>query len=67
VSSLLHGVVHVVPDNPRGPWGPIRKHGVGPDVDLDLTEGKVVLHVELPTILRNLLSIASLHEGVSLI
>jgi hypothetical protein len=40
---------------------------VGPDVDLDLIEGKVVLHVELPTILRNLLSIASLHEGVSLI
>jgi hypothetical protein len=29
VSSLLHGVVHVVPDDPRGPWAPIRKHEVG--------------------------------------
>jgi hypothetical protein len=37
---------------------------VGLDVDVDLTAGQAVLHVELPTILRNLLFIASLHEGV---
>jgi hypothetical protein len=64
VSSLLHGVIHVVPDNPRGPQAPIKKHGVGPDVDVDLIAGQAVLHVEPPTVLENLLSIASLHKGV---
>jgi hypothetical protein len=34
---------------------------VGSDVDVDLTVGQAVLHVEPPTVLRNLLSIASLH------
>jgi hypothetical protein len=64
VSSLLHGINHVIPDNPSGPYAPIRKHGVGPDVNVDLTAGQAVLHVESPTVLRNLLSIANLHEGV---
>jgi hypothetical protein len=64
MSSLLHAVVHVIPDNPRGPRAPIRKHRVGLDVDIDLTAGKTVLHVESPTVLENLLSIASLHEGI---
>jgi hypothetical protein len=64
VSSLLHGVVHVIPDNPRGPQAPIRKLGVGPDFDIDLIAGQAVLHVEPPTVLGNLLSVASLHEGV---
>jgi hypothetical protein len=64
VSSLLHGIVHVVPGNPRGPRAPIKKHGVGQDVDIDLTAGQAILHVEPPTVLGNFLSVASLHEGV---
>jgi hypothetical protein len=64
VSSLLHGLIHVIPNNPHGPRAPIRKHGVGSNIDVDLTAGQIVLHVEPPTILRNLLSVASLHEGV---
>jgi hypothetical protein len=39
VSSILHGLVHVIPNNPHGPRSPIRKHGVGPDVNVDLTVG----------------------------
>jgi hypothetical protein len=31
---------------------------------MDLTVGQTMLHVEPPTVLKNLLSIASLHEGV---
>jgi hypothetical protein len=65
LSSLLHVIVHVVPDNPHGPQAPIRKHGVGLDVNMDLTVGQAVLHVEPPMVLGNLPSIASLHEGVS--
>jgi hypothetical protein len=64
MSSLLHGVVNVIPDNPCGPRDPIKKHEVGPNVDVDLTAGQAVLYVELPTVLGNLLSIASLHEGL---
>jgi hypothetical protein len=64
VSSLLHGIVHVILDNSCGPWAPIKKHEVGPDVNMDLTVGQTMLHVEPPTVLKNLLSIASLHEGV---
>jgi hypothetical protein len=64
MSSLLHGVIHVIPDNQHGSQAPIRKHGVEPDVNVDLTVGQAVLHVEPPTVLKNLLSVASLHEGV---
>jgi hypothetical protein len=64
VNRLLHGIVHVIPHNPCGPWFPIRKHWVGPNVDIDLKVGQDVLHVEPPTLLGNLLSIASLHEGI---
>jgi hypothetical protein len=32
MSSLLHSVAHVVPDDPCGPRAPIRKHSVGRDV-----------------------------------
>jgi hypothetical protein len=39
MSSLLHGVIQVVPDNRRGPRAPIKKHGVGPDVNVDLIVG----------------------------
>jgi hypothetical protein len=39
MSSLLHHVVHVIPDDKRGPWAPIRKHRVGQDVDVDLIAG----------------------------
>jgi hypothetical protein len=64
MSSLLHGVMHVIPDNPCRPWAPIRKHGVGSDVEVDHTTGQDVLRVEPPMVLKNLLSIASLHEGI---
>jgi hypothetical protein len=40
VSNLLHGVVHVVSNDPRGPRAPIRKHGVGQNIDVDLTSGQ---------------------------
>jgi hypothetical protein len=63
MSSLLHDVVHVILDNPHRPQAPIRKHGVGSDVDVDLTAGQVVLHVE-PTVLGGLLYVASLHEAI---
>jgi hypothetical protein len=64
MSSLLHGVILIIPNDPRGPWAPIRKHGVGQDDDIDLVAGQAVLHVELPMVLRNLRAIDSLHKGV---
>jgi hypothetical protein len=64
MSSLLHGIVHVVPNNPRGPQAPIRKHRVGPDIDVDITARKTILLVEPPTVLKNLDPVANLHEGV---
>jgi hypothetical protein len=64
VSSDLHGIVHVIPHDPRGPHAPISKHGVGLYVDVDFAVGWAVVHVEPPTVLGNLLTIASLHEGV---
>jgi hypothetical protein len=64
VSSLLHGVIHIVSDDPRRPRAPIRKHRVGRDVDVDLIAGQAMLFVEPPAVLGSLLAIASLHEGV---
>jgi hypothetical protein len=63
VRILLYGVVHVIPDNPHRPRAPITKHRVGWDVDVDLTAGRVVLRVEPPTVLDNLLTIANMHKA----
>jgi hypothetical protein len=63
VRILLYGVVHVIPDNPHRPRAPITKHKVGWDVDVDLTAGRVVLRVEPPTVLDNLLTIANMHKA----
>jgi hypothetical protein len=64
MTSLLHGIIHVIADDPRGPWASIRKHEVGSDIDVDLTVRQAMLLLELPMILRNLGPVASLHEGV---
>jgi hypothetical protein len=64
VSSLLHSIIHVGPDRPRGPRGAIRKHGVGWDIDVDLTALQAVLLKEPTVVLGSLVPIASLHEGV---
>jgi hypothetical protein len=37
---------------------------VGPDVNVDLTAGQVMHHVEPPMVLGDFLSIASLHKGI---
>jgi hypothetical protein len=39
VSNLLHSVVHDVLNHRCGPRAPIRKHGVGRNVNVDLTAG----------------------------
>jgi hypothetical protein len=64
VSSLLHGVVHIIPDDPRGPQALVRKHVVGWDIDIDLAALQVVLLVESPIVLKNLVPVASLHNGI---
>jgi hypothetical protein len=64
VSSLHHGLIHVIPDGPHGPRAPIRKHMMGWDIDVDLTALQVVLLKEPPIVLRNLVPIASLYKGV---
>jgi hypothetical protein len=64
VSILLHGIVYVIPDDPRGPQAPIRKHGVGRDINVDLVALQAMLLKELSVVLRNLIPIASLHEGI---
>jgi hypothetical protein len=64
VSSLLHGVVHVISNDPRGPWAPMGTHGPGQDVDVDLIVGQAMLLVEPPVIPGKLLTVASLHEGI---
>jgi hypothetical protein len=64
VSSLLHGVIHVILDDPRRPRSPIRKHGVGRDIDVDLAVLQAVLLIEPPIVLGNLILVASLHKDV---
>jgi hypothetical protein len=44
-ASFSQCVIHVILDDPCQPWAPIRKHRVGREVHMDLTEGQAVLHV----------------------
>jgi hypothetical protein len=65
MSSLLHSVVHVGPNNPRGPWAPIRKHRVGRDINIDLIALQAVLLIEPTVVLWGSVPVASLHKGIS--
>jgi hypothetical protein len=51
VSSLLHSIIHVGLDSPRGLRAPVRKHEMGWDIDVDLAALQTVLLVELTEIL----------------
>jgi hypothetical protein len=65
MSSLLHIIAHVGPNSPRGPRAPVRKHGVGWDIDVDLIALQTVLLIELTIVLWGSVPIASLHKGIS--
>jgi hypothetical protein len=56
VSRILHSLIHVGPNSPHGPRAPVRKHGMGWDIDVDLIEPTVVLWGSA--------LIASLHKGI---
>jgi hypothetical protein len=43
---------------------PIRKHRVGPNINIDLAARQALLLVEPSAVLGNLISVASLHEGI---
>jgi hypothetical protein len=64
VSSLFHSIIHVNLDSPRGSWAPIRKHGVGQDIDVDCVALQAVLLIEPTEILWGSVPIASLHKGI---
>jgi hypothetical protein len=64
VSILLHSIIHVGPNSPHGPRAPVRKHGVGRDIDVDLAALQPVLLIEPTVVLWGSVPIASLHEGI---
>jgi hypothetical protein len=65
VSNLLHSIVHVDPNSPRGPRAHVRKHREGQDIDVDLTALQTVLLIELTIVLWGSVPIASLHKGIA--
>jgi hypothetical protein len=64
VSSLLHSIIHVCPNSPRGLGDPVRKHRVGWDIDIDLTALQVVLLIKPTIVLWGSVLIASMHKGI---
>jgi hypothetical protein len=64
VSSLLHSIIHVGPNSPRGPRAPVKKHGVGRDIDVDLVALQSVLLIEPTVVLWGSVPVASLHKGI---
>jgi hypothetical protein len=64
VGSLLHSIVHVGPNSPRGPRTPIGKHRVGRDIDVDLTSLQPMLLIEPTIVIRGSVPVASLHKGI---
>jgi chorismate-pyruvate lyase len=53
VSSLLHSIIHVGPNSPRGR-----------DIDVDLVVLQAVLLIELTVVLWSSIPIASLHKSI---
>jgi hypothetical protein len=64
VSSLLHSIVHVGPNSPRGPWAPVRKHRVGRNIGVDLTVLQIMLLIEPTVVPWGFVPIANLHKGI---
>jgi hypothetical protein len=64
MSILLHSIIHVGPDSPHRPQAPIRKYGVGWDIDVDLTALQAMLLKESTIVLRRHVPVASLHKGI---
>jgi hypothetical protein len=64
VSSLLHSIVHVGPNSPRGPQAPVKKHRVGWDIDINLTALQAMLLKEPTVVLWGSVPVASVHNGI---